>query len=75
MDEIIIRTLCGIEPGVRQSLHGDDIKDRNVIRKDAIPAKKQIEVKVIFDIYMKEELACMYTRISTSASEYLNRGF
>lgn len=68
MNKKIINPLNSVKAGMRLSFHRYDIKERNIIRQDAVEAEKQIEVPALFYIHMEEVLACMNPRIRAAAS-------
>ena len=68
MDKKIINPLNGIKAGMRLSFHGNDIKESNVIRQDAVEAEKQIKVPALFYIHVEEVLAGMNPRIGAATA-------
>ena len=68
MNKKIINPLNGIKAGMRLSFHWDNIKESNIIRKDAVETKKQIEVPALFYIHVEEVLAGMNSCIGAATA-------
>ena len=75
MYEIVVSAESRVEPGVWQTLHGNDIEDGNIVGKNMVPSEKKIEVPGICDVHMKEKLTGMYPRVSSSATKNWHRDF
>jgi len=64
-----------IKPRVGQALHGDNIKNGDIIRQNLIQPEQQIEIPLLLYIYMEEELAGMHLRVGTPTADDINRYF
>jgi hypothetical protein len=57
---------------MRLALHGDDLKNGDIIGQNFIQPEKQVEIPFFIDICMKKILTGMHVRISTAAADYRN---
>ena len=71
MDKIIITALGGIKAGMWQAIHGDDVKNRDIIRQDIVHPKDQVKIPGLLCIHMEKELAGVYLRIRAAAAGYV----
>jgi len=58
-----------IKTGVRLALHRDDIKNSNIIGQNFIQPEKQVEIPILLNIRVEKELAGVYQRIRSPASD------
>lgn len=72
MDKKVINPLNSIKTGMGLSFHRYNIKECNVIRKDAVEPEKQIEVPAFFNVHVEEVLACVNSCISTATTVNCN---
>ena len=61
--------MYGIKTCMWLALHGDNIKNGNIIRQYFIQPEKQVEFPVIINVSMEKKLAGMHMGIGTAAAK------